>query len=86
MKDVIKFVIALIFITGAYFLGFHMEDEKHTLQMEKLKSQLSSDSMRVTKLLESIHRLQSDINKIKSQHATNRLKDSTKPLQYPKSK
>jgi len=66
MKNIIKIIIALAFIVGAYILGYHQEDEKHSTQLNELNKTISTDKENFIHLQDSIGRLKQRIDTLKT--------------------
>jgi hypothetical protein len=56
MKDLIKILIAIVFILGAYCLGNYRDNEKHKLQIEELDKYIYSDKENIALLRDSINK------------------------------
>jgi hypothetical protein len=70
MKDLIKIIIAIAFILGAYILGNYQDNEKHKLQIEKLDKNIYSDKDTIAHLRDSISKLKLLIDTINTKTQT----------------
>jgi hypothetical protein len=68
MKEIIKITIALVFIIGAYILGCHQEDEKHSTILNELNKTISTEQESIDQLQDSIVKLKYTIDTIKSKN------------------
>lgn len=57
MRNLIKLIIALLFILGSYILGYYQADEKHSSQIKEINKKLSIEQSSVQQLKDSISKM-----------------------------
>jgi DNA-binding MarR family transcriptional regulator len=57
MKDIIKMIIALVFILCSYFLGYYHAEETYSLQLKEVNEKLVVNQSNIKQLTDSIEDL-----------------------------
>lgn len=84
MKDLIKILIALACIAGAFWVGKYMADESCSIQLKELNSKTEIDKTHIQQLTDSISILKVDLQKEKAKYKIDTVK--TKPTVMQKIK
>jgi chromosome segregation ATPase len=80
MKEIIKILIALAFIMGAYILGYHQEIEKHSTKLNEMNNTISTSKENLIQLQDSICKLKYTIDTLKKKNQITAPKKNTKPM------
>ncbi|NOU47123.1 MAG: hypothetical protein HOO86_08685 [Bacteroidales bacterium] len=79
MKEIIKILIALAFIMGAYILGYHQESEKYSTKLNEINNTISTAKKNLIQLQDSISKLKYTIDSLKTKIQITVPKKDTKP-------
>lgn len=82
MRDLIKILIALAFIAGAFWVGKYMADEKCSTHVNELNTKSEIDKKLILQLQDSLGILKIELGKEKAKNNI----DTLKPKQVVKQK